>query len=91
MNEGLSKKSLGNDIKELLIENLSIDKKAITEHTPLFSSGVLSSADLIDVLLILEESFSIRINPVNIKFENFDTIDMIAGFLLQSMSAEVRP
>lgn len=53
-------------------ENLLID-----DNTPLISSGIIDSFHIVELLLILEKEYSLKINQTEIGTDNFDTIQQI--------------
>ena len=74
------------EIKEFLFEHCFIDKGAVEPDTDLFESGLLSSADMIDLVLFLEEKYSLKVDPMEINVETLGTFDMIADFILERAS-----
>ena len=65
-----------------------IDKELVSEpgteldgSSALFSSGLLSSLDLVNLIHFLEEAYGVSIDPMDVDMENFDTVDSIHRFL----------
>jgi acyl carrier protein len=63
-----------------LDEKFGIDVENLAADEPLFSSGMLDSFSMIDVLLLVETNVGKRINPADISLENLDTVDRILSF-----------
>jgi methoxymalonate biosynthesis acyl carrier protein len=49
--------------------------------TDLIESGILDSAMVVDLVLYLEERFAVTVALEDLEFENFATIESIAGFV----------
>lgn len=76
------------DIIDLLAEkitkNLLKDPKMQLERTePLISSGLLDSFNLVDLALIVEEEFGVRIEDFELNAETFDTLEGLAQLIIQ--------
>lgn len=65
--------------KFLLQRGVSGDVK-ITADTPLFSSGLLDSASMVELIAFVEDEAGIRIDFGDVTIENFDTMDRIVRF-----------
>ena len=59
----------------------SLDLAELTASTPLFSSGLLDSFHLLELISQVEEQAGIRILPGEISLDNLDTIDRILRFV----------
>lgn len=55
--------------------------EALTETTPLFSSGLLDSIASLQLVTFLEDTFGIRIAAHEVVADNLNTLDSIAGFV----------
>lgn len=64
-------------IKKYILSELlkGEDPRAITESTPLVTSGILDSMATLKLALFLEHEFSVSMNPHDIVAENLDTIE----------------
>lgn len=51
------------------------------DDAPLFSSGLLDSADLVTLLMFLEETFDISIEDGDVTIERFDTYNSMATYV----------
>ena len=70
---------LTNKIKQLVSEKLNVDAPSI--DTKLIEEGYLDSLLFIDLLMALEQEFSIVIELDRVDFDNFATINAIADFV----------
>ncbi len=71
--------------KQELLEYLSThardDLSEVTEDTELFSSGLIDSFAMVDLLLFLEKHTGGRLGPEDVDLDNFDTIGRIIKFV----------
>ena len=73
-----------NDVLEAQIENLFARKLNIevdSRDTDLFESGILDSMQFVELLHQLEGEFGIRIALEGLEFDDFRSIQKIAGFV----------
>jgi acyl carrier protein len=54
----------------------------------LIESGILDSAMVVDLVLYLEEGFGVMVALEDLEFENFATVESIAGFVAGRQPAE---
>lgn len=66
-------------ISEFLQEE-GVDVHAIDENTALFSSNLVDSFKMVELILLIEKACSIRVGPADLTLENFDTISRILAF-----------
>lgn len=76
------------DIIDLLTEkitkNLLNDPKMQLEPSePLISSGLLDSFNLVDLALIIEEEYGVRIEDFELNAETFDTVEDLARLIAE--------
>ena len=62
-----------------LKESLSVDED-LTAESPLFSSGVLDSVAMMNLIAYVEETSGIQVRPQDVTLENFDTPARIVRF-----------
>ena len=76
------------DIIDLLTEkikkNLLKDPKLELEPSePLISSGLLDSFNLVDLALIIEEEYGVRIEDFELNADTFDTIEELTQLVAE--------
>ena len=76
------------DIIDLLTEkikkNLLKDPKMQLEPSePLISSGLLDSFNLVDLALIIEEEYGVRIEDFELNADTFDTLEELAQLIIE--------
>jgi len=57
-------------------------KRVIRADEPLISSGVISSFDLMDVSLFVEDTFGVRIEDTELNAETFDSLEQLATLIM---------
>jgi acyl carrier protein len=73
---------------QTFVESLiAAPEAAIEEHTPLYSSGILSSMAHLKLVQFLERRFDVAIPMWEVSIDNFDTVDQIAGYVAGKMTA----
>jgi acyl carrier protein len=60
---------------------LFIDTSEITNETVLFSSGLIDSFNMINLIMFIEETCQTKITPSEITLDNLDSIEKILTFL----------
>jgi acyl carrier protein len=53
----------------------------ITEETPLFSTGLLDSVSMIDLILLIEREANLEVWEADVTLDNFDRIDRILAYI----------
>ncbi len=74
---GLSEESL----RGFLTGDLRLEIEKVTAATPLFSSGVIDSLGMLDLIVFIEKSCGIRIGASELTMANLDSIDRILAFV----------
>ena len=63
------------------------DPAALTDTTPLMTTGILDSIAVLKVVTFLEETFGINIEPHEAVVENLNTLADVARLVLRKASA----
>jgi len=73
-----------------------LDARTLTEHfiakyglasgsfdatTPLFSSSLLDSFTMVDLIMFIEKSAGVRLSPADVTLDNLDSIERILAFV----------
>jgi len=70
--------------RQLLLEQLEnrfgLDASSIEDTTLLFSSGLLDSFSVAELLMLIEEQGGFRVEPTEITLDNLDSIERILAF-----------
>jgi acyl carrier protein len=75
------------DLRTALARDVGIDTADINGATPLFSGGILNSFSLVALIGVLEERSGIKIHPMDLTLDNFDTIDRMLAYVARSHAA----
>ncbi len=68
-------------IKTMIEEDLLEDPIEIKEDTSLFKDQVLDSLSLSMLVAFIEDTFEVKVKPLDIVYENFDTLNNIKAFI----------
>jgi acyl carrier protein len=63
-----------------LQERTGLPPGKLTLESPLFTSSLLDSLSLVDLIVFVESQIGTRIDPDDIAIENFDSISQILHF-----------
>jgi acyl carrier protein len=59
----------------------------ITADTSLFRDQLLDSMSLTNLITFLEDEFGIKVGPMDVVFENLDTVNHMVAFIERKRSA----
>lgn len=62
-------------------EQMGLDTSDIEDDTLLFSSSILDSFSLVDLMMFIEQEGGIKIEPMEVNLENLDSIERILRFV----------
>ena len=60
--------------------DLRVDTSKVEDTTPLFSSGMVDSFAIVELMLFLEQATGAKLNPEDVTLDNLDTIQLILDF-----------
>ena len=61
---------------------LNLPEKVIAIDEPLISSGLIDSFSLVDLSIIIEDVFNVRLDDTELNSEAFDSLDQLADLIL---------
>ena len=70
------------------IKNCADSKTKIKKNTSLFSTSLLDSVCLLDIVMFVEETENIKIDDADINLKNFDTIAKIISCIKDKSPTE---
>ncbi len=75
-----------NQIIQVLSQKISQDilkqpSKSIRPDEALLSSGLIDSFSLVDLAMIVEDAFGVRIDDTELNAQTFDTLEQLAGLI----------
>jgi acyl carrier protein len=62
-------------------EKLRLDTRQIRPNTSLFASGLIDSFSMVETVLFIEKSCSLRMKPSEVNLDNLDSIERILAFV----------
>ena len=72
-----------NQIRAFLNNDLGLSLDDSSNTSPLFSSGLIDSFALIEILVFLESEFNCRIDLNDLSIDDIDCIDSIANLIIK--------
>lgn len=75
-------------ILEFIREEADLDDDEVTADTSLFRDQLLDSMNLTALIAFLEETFSIRVKPMDIVFENLDTANHMLAYIARKKTGD---
>ena len=75
-------------ILEFVREEADLDDDEVTADTSLFRDQLLDSMNLTALIAFLEETFSIRVKPMDIVFENLDTVNHMLAYVARKKAGD---
>jgi acyl carrier protein len=70
-----------NALKTFMTDNLGLDAAGVDDQTPLFTSSLLDSFSMIELIEFIESSAGIRISPTDVNLDNLDSLDRIMKYV----------
>ncbi|GIW44136.1 MAG: hypothetical protein KatS3mg077_1418 [Candidatus Binatia bacterium] len=66
---------------KFLEENLGVDTSDITDETPLFSSGLVDSVGLAQLIVYVETEAAVSFEPEDVSLDHLDTVGRILAYV----------
>ena len=77
------------DIKErvrsYIFEKVHAEKDKVKDDSMIFTEGFIDSMGFMDLVVFLEEEFSIRTGDADLLEENFESINAISDFVVRKL------
>ncbi len=80
--------SASQKILQFITEELLEQEQPVGEDEDLLRSGLLDSMAIGQLVLFIEEEFSISVPPTDLRIENFQTVNKISAYLAGASPAE---
>ena len=68
-------------LKAYLGDRMGLDTTTLADDTPLFSSNLLDSFSMVDLIMFIEKESGVRLNPTDVSLDNLDSIGRILKFV----------
>jgi len=75
-------------ILDFIREEADLDDDEVTVTTSLFRDQLLDSMNLTALIAFLEEEFSIRVKPMEIVYENLDTVNHMLAYVAKKKAGD---
>jgi acyl carrier protein len=62
-------------------DKLGVDTRGIDNDTVLFSSGLMDSFTMVELIMVIEGETGSRLSPLDVNLENFDSLGRIMKFV----------
>lgn len=73
---------IGRDtLVEYMVEHFQVREEDLADGKLLFSSGLLDSFFLVDLVVFIEKEAGIRVGATEVTLDNMDSIERILGFV----------
>ena len=76
-----------NDIFSFLKTQFAIDSADLDENTGLFSEGLLDSFSIMDLVMYIENTSGIKLQPTDVNLDNLDSVAKILNFVSKAQAA----
>jgi acyl carrier protein len=75
-------------ILEFIRDEADLDDGEVGLDTSLFRDQLLDSMNLTSLIVFLEETFSIKVKPMDIVYENLDTVNHMLAYIARKQAAD---
>lgn len=72
---------LADSIRDYLVESMGVDESLLKEDSALFSSGLMDSFAIVDLMVFVEKEGGIRFDPSDVSLDNLDSIEKIVAYV----------
>jgi acyl carrier protein len=78
------------ELRQFIMKNFVFDKRRVLkDEESLLESGVVDSTGILELVAYLEEHFAVKVEDVEFRAENFNSIERITAFVARKLSAGV--
>lgn len=74
-------------ILEFIRDEADLEDEEVDVSTSLFRDQLLDSMNLTALIAFLEKTFAIRVKPMDVVFENFDTVNHMMEYIARKRAA----
>ena len=76
------------DIFNFLKTQFAIDEKDVDENTGLFSEGLLDSFSIVDLVVFIENTSGVKMQPTDVNLDNLDSVAKILNFVSKERATQ---
>jgi acyl carrier protein len=66
---------------QFMENKLGVDTSLVDADTPLFSSGIIDSTGMVELIVFVESTSAVKFSPDDITLDNLDSIRRILNFV----------
>jgi acyl carrier protein len=70
-----------NALMTYLNDRMGLDVSSISDDTPLFSSSLLDSFSMVDLIMYIEKESGVVLSPTDVSLDNLDSVGRILNFV----------
>lgn len=70
----------------------SLSSFPLDDFTPedhLFSSGLVDSLNIVEIIQFVESYFGIQVDPTDLSMDNFDSMASVAGYVQNKLAGKI--
>lgn len=75
-------------ILEFIRDEADLEEEEVDSNTSLFRDQLLDSMNLTALIAFLEETFSIKVKPMDIVYENLDTVNHMLAYVARRKAGD---
>lgn len=80
-----------NDIRKFIIENFLFgDGASLQDDKSFLDSGIVDSTGMLELIMFLESTYEIKIDPEEMLPENLDSVQRVAAFVERKLGKELK-
>ena len=69
------------ELLQFMENKLGVDTSHVDADTPLFSSGIIDSTGMVELIVFVESAAEVKFSPDDITLDNLDSIGRILNFV----------
>ncbi len=75
------------DVREFVINNFLFgDASSLQDDKSFLDGGIVDSTGMLELIMFLENTYGIKIEPEEMVPENLDSVNRVAGFVTRKLS-----
>jgi len=63
----------------------------LKDETSFMGSGIIDSTGILELIMFIEETYAIKVQPEEMLPENFDSVDRVAAFISRKLARSAVP
>lgn len=85
----MTEQAIREKIRGHILENMMFtdDPSRLPDDASLLEMGIIDSTGVLELVLLMEENFAMKVQDAAIIPENFDSVDRMVSFVLRSRPA----